>query len=113
MKQIDAMQHIEVGDIFRASWGYDQTNVDYYRVTRKMKKMVELVEIGTKMGDPTGPFSAKVSPDNSRVIGAPFKRRPTAYLIGKDSISVYVGITSFAVAKKVDESDSTHCSWGQ
>jgi len=109
---INAMQHIEVGDIFRASWGYDQTNVDYYKVVRKTAKMVELVEIGSKMGEATSWASAHVSPDPDRVIGTPFKRIPTAYAQGCGKLpAVYVSIKSFAVARKVQPDDVAHASW--
>jgi hypothetical protein len=30
----DAPVTVAVGDVFVASWGYDQTNIDYYQVTR-------------------------------------------------------------------------------
>ena len=26
---------LEVGDILVSSWGYDQTNIDYYKIVRK------------------------------------------------------------------------------
>ena len=31
-------ENIKVGDIFYRSWGYDQTNIDYYVVTKKVGK---------------------------------------------------------------------------
>jgi hypothetical protein len=31
-------QHIAEGDIFYSSWGYDQTNIDYYKVKKKIGK---------------------------------------------------------------------------
>ena len=37
---------LKEGDILRASWGYDQTNIDYYQVTRVIGKSVEVREIG-------------------------------------------------------------------
>ena len=108
---IDAMQHIEVGDIFRASWGYDQTNIDYYKVVRKTKKMVEVVEIGRTMGEAMSWASADVSPDPERVIGAPFKRIPKAYKQRDgEQPAVYISIESFAVARKVDASDVAHAT---
>lgn len=33
---------VKVGDVFVESWGYDQTNVDYYEVVRVMPTMVEV-----------------------------------------------------------------------
>lgn len=42
-----AWQHnLQVGDIFRASWGWEQTNQDYYEVVRLVgKRSVELREL--------------------------------------------------------------------
>lgn len=38
-----------VGDVLRASWGYDQTNIDYYEVTRLIgTQMVEAREISAQ-----------------------------------------------------------------
>ena len=31
-------EKIKVGDIFYRSWGYEQTNIDYYIVTKKIGK---------------------------------------------------------------------------
>ncbi len=43
---------VKVGDIFVESWGYDQTNVDFYQVTKTMKKMVEIKPIwGKQVGN--------------------------------------------------------------
>lgn len=37
---------VRVGDIFVSSWGYDQTNVDFYKVLNVKNKTAVLVEIG-------------------------------------------------------------------
>jgi hypothetical protein len=42
---------VKVGDIFYSSWGYDQTNVDFYKVIRTTKCTADLVEIGKTMVD--------------------------------------------------------------
>jgi hypothetical protein len=36
---------IKPGDVWASSWGYDQTNVDFYRVIRTTKTMVVLEAI--------------------------------------------------------------------
>ena len=36
---------IKIGDLFRASWGYDQTNINYYEVVAKTAKTVTVREI--------------------------------------------------------------------
>jgi len=37
---------LKVGDILRASWGYEQTNIDYYEVVAVKSKFVDVREIG-------------------------------------------------------------------
>lgn len=39
---------VKVGDLFSMSWGYDQTNVNYFQVTRLTPKGVYVREIGAK-----------------------------------------------------------------
>ncbi len=39
---------VKVGDVFVESWGYDQTNIDYYEVVRLMPQSVELIHIPAK-----------------------------------------------------------------
>jgi len=41
-EQID---NVKIGDIFHHSWGYDQTNVDYYQVIEKNGRMLTLREV--------------------------------------------------------------------
>lgn len=42
------MNEIQVGDMFVNTWGFDQTNVDAYQVTRLTPKKMELAPIDTK-----------------------------------------------------------------
>jgi hypothetical protein len=51
----DQMDNVKLGDIFHWSWGYDQTNCDFFQVTKKIgKTMVELRSIGAKTVDSKG-----------------------------------------------------------
>lgn len=43
-----AMDAVQVGDVFYSSWGYDQTNVDWYEVVGRTKASVRLRKIGAK-----------------------------------------------------------------
>lgn len=53
---------LTVGDVLRSTWGYDQTNVDYYEVTRLIgKRMVEIREIGATSED-TGYLTGRSVP---------------------------------------------------
>ena len=39
------MDNVEIGTIFVCSWGYDQTNVDFYQVVKRTAKMVTVRKI--------------------------------------------------------------------
>jgi hypothetical protein len=55
---------VEVGDILVGSWGYDQTNVDFFKVKKIVgKTMVEVVSIGSKLVETTGPMAGRVVAD--------------------------------------------------
>lgn len=62
---------LKVEDILYASWGYDQTNIDYYKVTKTTKHTVDLVKIG-KTNHPSGD---SVSPNPSAVCEETFTRK--------------------------------------
>jgi hypothetical protein len=39
--------NVKIGDIFVSSWGYDQTNIDFYQVIDRTAKMVTVREVKT------------------------------------------------------------------
>lgn len=55
---------IKIGDIFYSSWGYDQTNVDYYKVKKLIgKASVQLVPVENRMvQDKSNAYSDAVVP---------------------------------------------------
>ena len=65
------------GAIFSRSWGYDQTNVDFYQVTKRIgKTMVEIREIACSTRGETGGPSETVVPHINRFTGEPRRCRP-------------------------------------
>lgn len=65
---------IEVGHVFQASWGYDQTNVDWYIVTALVgRRMVEVVKVGG-IASATGMDTGTTLPNVEHRIGEPFRR---------------------------------------
>lgn len=62
-----AFEAVKVGDVFYASWGYDQTNVDFYKVVGKTKARIKVVEIG-KIRDEGGSCD-HVRPDKTVEVG--------------------------------------------
>lgn len=67
---------LQIGHVLQASWGYDQTNVDFYQVTKIISpKMVELRKIGSTETESTGSMSGKVMPMIDHFIGEPMRKR--------------------------------------
>lgn len=63
------------GDICYSSWGYDQTNIDFFEVVRATEKTAWLQEIG-QIRTPNGlPMQASLMPDTSVKKGEVIKRR--------------------------------------
>lgn len=61
-KKKEFFASIKEGDIFVDSWGYDQTNIDYYVVTKKLKASIKIKQIGKNVE--YGEFSTnKVTPN--------------------------------------------------
>lgn len=66
---------LTVGTILNTSWGYDQTNVEFYEVTRIVgAHTVELREIAQKRTE-TGWLCGQTTPVPGEFIGEPFTRR--------------------------------------
>ena len=55
-KQTASVSHsLKVGNILVASWGYDQTNIDFFEVLAVLPKSVKLVMINKRSVDDNGP----------------------------------------------------------
>lgn len=66
-KTIIPNHSLKAGDILYSSWGYDQTNIDFYAVTQICgKKKVIIVKVGSKVVE-TNTYEDKVVPDTSVV----------------------------------------------
>lgn len=70
-----AGHQLAVGDVLEASWGYEQTNVDYYQVTALIGRcMVEVREIG-RQAEQTGYLQGDCVPAKNQFKGEPMRRR--------------------------------------
>jgi len=66
--------NVQVGDIFLCSWGYDQTNIDYYQVTRVMGAMVEVREIA-RQSEQTQWLQGNCVPAPGKFIGEAMRKK--------------------------------------
>ena len=86
----------KVDDILSYSWGYDQTNIDWYKVTRVTAKSVELTPIAGSYEE-TGFMSGTTVPAPDSVIGVPFLKR-----FRHDNHYGYVIYMDYGIAKPWD-----------
>lgn len=101
-----------IGQVLYDSWGYDQTNIDFYMITEIKGKQVILQAIGSQKVEGSGYHdSCNVKPCKEAVKGQPFKKliqvsiysaKATYYINGyRGSLHVY------------DKGEKgVYCSWG-
>lgn len=66
---------VKIGDLLRRSWGYDQTNIDYWQVTALVgKTMVEIRPLAQEITEWTGYDRGKCVPIPDKFTG-PAERR--------------------------------------
>jgi len=96
--EASANHGVKVGDVFRSSWGYDQTNIDYYQVLSVSNKTATFCKIA-QLSENDGFLQGNCVPATNQFIGKPFKK-----LIQKSSTesSAYIKIYSFANAYKIE-----------
>jgi hypothetical protein len=88
---------IEAGTILRSRWGYDQTNIDFYKVISVKNGWASIAKIGQEivehmpeyMGEKVVPFEGYMN--------MAFRRKIKTY-----SNEDYVGITSYSCASVWD-----------
>jgi hypothetical protein len=69
---------VQVGDIFHCSWGYEQTNCDFYQVVEKPSKCTVIIkEITSEIVKVRSSASAEVVPvkDSFHKCATPIKKR--------------------------------------
>lgn len=96
---------VNIGDIYVTSWGYDQTNIDYYKVTNVKNKTVNLVSIGQKRNY-TGPMQGECVPDPSVTGNKIYTKR---MIPNGDSVSFKM--TSYSWAYKWNGKTNCFTEW--
>ena len=94
---------VEVGDVMVCSWGYDQTQCDFYQVVELVgTASIKVREIGCEAIEQTGPMAEYVKPVKDSFKGEAFTKRV------KDGS---MAMTSFSTARKTDWNDKHYVSW--
>ena len=106
----DFVNPFKVDDIFVDSWGYDQTNVNFYQVVEVKAKSVVLREISYEQIEATGPMSAEVSPIKDDFCSEPFLKNVVFYLNAKNE-PVYYLKSQFGSMSKHVAGQTHYKSW--
>jgi hypothetical protein len=89
---------LKIGDILESSWGYDQTNVDFYQVVKSTASTVTLRKINAKTVAGDG-WTGKVTPIKDDFDDAePLRRKVKDGWNGEP----YVKVKSYAMAHRWD-----------
>ena len=84
----------KVGDILCSTWGYDQTNVDFYQVVRIVStQTIEVRQIKSDLKQGSHFMIGTATPLMDHFVGETFQRRPD---------QGYVRLTSFSGARRWD-----------
>jgi hypothetical protein len=63
----------QVGDVVYTSWGYDQTNVEYYQILEVKARSVKIQQIKVNSSDqPGSPTGGLVQPRRGEFVGNPY-----------------------------------------
>jgi len=99
---------IQVGDIFVASFGYNQTNIDYYQVVKVGAKSIAIRKVANKVvREVRG--ADYVVPVKGKFVGKALRKFPKVY---RDE--PYLNIASYASAYPWDgkPKSQTAAGWG-
>lgn len=97
------VKNVKEGDVLYSTWGYDQTNVHFYQVTRKDKSKFFVREVKQdKEYNPNG-NSGLTKPLTDQFIGEEFKVGVNGYgfTIGEHTVAKPLGYTLVVDGKRV------------
>jgi len=89
--------NVNVGDIFKSSWGFEQTNTDYFEVTKVVSPtMIEVTPIAAAKTE-TGYLCGQCTPVKGSYYGEPMRKKVTGCM-GKP----YFKVESYASASLLE-----------
>lgn len=104
-----SLKPVRKGDIFVSSWGYDQTNVDFYEVVKVSgPRTVQVVKIGQCV-DYAGSGSDRVVPDRRVRLSEPMTKRLRPAYYNDEWV---FKVASYADAYTWDGSPRHQTAWG-
>lgn len=96
---------LSVGDIWYSMWGYEQTNIDWYEVTKVTEKMVWLTPIGGNRTE-TAFMQGDTTPQPGCYRGKAIRRK-----ICGTGENIHANVTSYASARPWDGKPKHYTSY--
>lgn len=111
------MEHpFSVGQIYYDSWGYEQTNVDFYQVIEVKEKSIVICEIaGEMVSDETRAItsdSGRIKPIKDKFVGAAESKKILFYIDSKGETKFYIKSAHGWISLYEKADDGVYCSWG-
>jgi hypothetical protein len=100
------------GMIIYNSWGYDQTNIDFYQVIESKEKSVILREIASStVAGSEGFMSASIKPIKDYFIGEPILKRINISINYNGNISYYIKAKHGCFCEYANAESGVYSSW--
>ena len=100
-------QRFTKGKIVEFGWGYDQTNVDYFLITKRTPKMVILQPIGETRSYDAPSMTGTCIPDCDVLDGDPIRRKVVVF----NGEEVGIAIKSYGWADLWDGNPSCYSTY--
>jgi hypothetical protein len=100
------------GMILYNSWGYDQTNIDFYQIVKIKEKSVILREIASStVSGSEGFMSANVKPIKDYFVGEPILKRINISVSYNGNISYYIKAKHGCFCEYANAESGVYSSW--
>jgi len=102
----------KVGDIFYDSWGYEQTNIDFYQVVEVTPKSIKLREIAGDLFETNRGDSGRTKPLADQFVSEEILVKSVQIKVWADKVVYYVK-GKYSSLNVYDAGDKgVYCSWG-
>jgi hypothetical protein len=107
------MKHnFKVGQVIYNSWGYDQTNINFYQVIESKEKSIILREIASSyVAGSEGFMSARVKPVENAFIGEPILKKVVVSVGYNGNVSYYIKAKHGCFCEYAANEEGVYSSW--
>jgi hypothetical protein len=107
------MKHsFQVGQVLYNSWGYDQTNINFYQIVGVKEKSIVLQEVCKSIvAGSEGFMSARVKPVENAFIGEPILKKVVVSVAYNGNVSYYIKAKHGCFCEYAANESGVYSSW--